>query len=106
MMEDEHSLGGINGWIQSEGRVQIDPVEVDTTGVGPVVSSGNAVGVQYRNQLEHVLPSKLDSPRVIRPEYEIQKAIEYKAARRFARMHTATHKVDLKRNKKKFPATS
>lgn len=76
-------------------RVKVDAVQVDTAGIGPVVATYNAVGIQHRHQLEDILSPQLDGTSVVFTKDEVKESVEDTTARSFAGMNPATKEEHL-----------
>ncbi len=75
-------------------RVQIDPIQIHTELVGPIVATIHAIGIQQRYELEDKVFTESACTHVRLVQYEVQEAVEDVGRGCFARMHTTCEHID------------
>ena len=96
VMEDQYTFGCVNCWVSCWVWVKVNPIEINTSLICSVVTSGYSVRVEHRNELEDKLTSQLPCTRVIFSEQEVKEAIEDKTGRSFTWMNSTAHQENLK----------
>lgn len=86
------SSSRINRRMIHKRRIEIHPVQIDPSGVRPIVPLNHPVGIQERQQLEHIQLPQRHCHRVLPVQQQRQQPVENKARRSLARMHPGRHK--------------
>jgi len=81
--------------VQQQRRIDVHPVEIDTSHVRAVVAVRHAVRIQHRHKLEHKLLAQLLRHRIVGLQQVIEHAVEHEAGLRLARVHPGAHKHHL-----------